>query len=647
MAWSAETNIRGPVGPRGEQGPAGPPGLSSSVFFYRVDLTSTAPNDPGAGKYKYNNAVMEDVTEIYFDNLTQSGFDASALYKLATLGDQFVLQDKDLAIHHQVWAITGPGVQMMDWFMVPVAFVSASGQPFDHNREIAAIIRTVSAITEAPMDGKQYGRQNAGWTEVVGKIYISELPPEAAQPGEFWWEDDTGTLWLRTEDVDSTQWVQVNGGTGVGAPGPQGVAGPVGPQGVAGPVGPQGTVGPPGPQGDPGPQGPVGADGPPDTNSIKHTVQTLTAAQQAQARANIAAAPLDALAYSGMQINGSMEISQERSAGTQYAHPVATGLYPQDGWSFYYNAAPLAFTVFPKNANAPLGIPNSLFLQSTTGKTPLTAGDQIIVEHCIEGQRITRLAWGTPQAQPITIGFFVYALPGTVTVAVFNAAADRCYLTDVVVNTAGGWEYKTITVPGDTAGTWAKDHTRGLTVRFCFGAGTNNHGTAGAWFAGTKSGTPATTNFHATPTYVGVAGLIVLPGIYAPTSVQAPMIMRPLDLELQACRRFWQASYHYGVAPGTPTGDRTGVGFFAHSNAGTFQVSPTIMFSPPMRITPQMLMYNPVTGAVGSARNYDPASDHPVNHANANTNGGYFYLNPGALTGGAGLSFHFTADARF
>jgi len=263
VAWTAETNIRGPVGPQGERGPEGPPGLSSSVFFYRVDLTSTAPNDPGAGKYKYNNAVMEDVTEIYFDNLTQSGFDASALYKLATLGDQFVLQDKDLAIHHQVWAITGPGVQMMDWFMVPVSFVSSEGQPFDHNREIAAIIRTVSAITEAPMDGKQYGRQNATWTEVVGKIYISDIPPPAAQPGEFWWEDDTGILWLRTEDVDSAQWVQMSGGGGVGVQGPQGA------------------------QGEIGPVGPVGPQGPADENSVKHTIQSLTAPQQTQARANI------------------------------------------------------------------------------------------------------------------------------------------------------------------------------------------------------------------------------------------------------------------------------------------------------------------------------------------------------------------------
>src|SRR5262245_22851732 len=43
-------------------------------------------------------------------------------------------------------------------------------------------------------------------------------------------------------------------------------------------------------------------------------VQALTSAQQAQARSNIYAAPFDALAYNGMQINGGMEVSQENGA---------------------------------------------------------------------------------------------------------------------------------------------------------------------------------------------------------------------------------------------------------------------------------------------------------------------------------------------
>ena len=61
-------------------------------------------------------------------------------------------------------------------------------------------------------------------------------------------------------------------------------------------------------------------------------VMTYTEAEKTQARSNIAAAPLDALAYSGMQVNGSMEVSQEFGA---VAQPVtlSTFKYALDGWT--------------------------------------------------------------------------------------------------------------------------------------------------------------------------------------------------------------------------------------------------------------------------------------------------------------------------
>ena len=46
--------------------------------------------------------------------------------------------------------------------------------------------------------------------------------------------------------------------------------------------------------------------------------QGLTAAQQLQGRQNIYAAPFDAMAYSGMQINGGMEVSQENGLASSH-----------------------------------------------------------------------------------------------------------------------------------------------------------------------------------------------------------------------------------------------------------------------------------------------------------------------------------------
>jgi hypothetical protein len=130
------------AGTKGDPGPPGPPGPSSSVFFYRVDANATAPNDPGAGKIRYNTPVQADATAFYVDWLTADGFDAHLYFQLVTVGQRVVLQDKDLAVSHQVWELTGPAINHPDWFEVPVAFVSSSGAggDFSHNQNIAVLL---------------------------------------------------------------------------------------------------------------------------------------------------------------------------------------------------------------------------------------------------------------------------------------------------------------------------------------------------------------------------------------------------------------------------------------------------------------------------------------------------------------------------
>ncbi|RPI39295.1 MAG: hypothetical protein EHM67_10350 [Hyphomicrobiaceae bacterium] len=103
-------------------------------------------------------------------------------------------------------------------------------------------------VTEAPRDGKLYGRRDAGWTEVVVK------------GGGGGGGGSAGS------------------GDGEGIPGPPGPEGPPGPQGETGPAGADGA---PGPQGEPGATGPAGADGamgPPGPQG-EQGIQGLTGAQ--------------------------------------------------------------------------------------------------------------------------------------------------------------------------------------------------------------------------------------------------------------------------------------------------------------------------------------------------------------------------------
>lgn len=278
--------------------------------------------------------------------------------------------------------------------------------------------------------------------------------------------------------------------------------------------------------------------------------QSLTASQLIQARQNIYAAPFDAMSYSGMQINGSCEVSQERGS-TGFTQVSGTTYYAVDGWTVQTTSGgTLVMGCTPQHTVAPVGYQYSICLQAQTGKAVLGASDSIVLMHNIEGYRLARLAWGTASAQPITIGFWVCALqgPGTMAVTIRNGSPyDRTYITNVAINSTA-YEYKTITVPGDTAGTWAKANGLGLQVMFCFGAGSSYQSAPGVWTNGGFA-TSSTTNFMgATSNAVFVTGLVVLPGIEAPSATRSSLIMRPYDQELvTCCRYFYKWSGNYGA----------------------------------------------------------------------------------------------------
>lgn len=121
-------------------------GLSSSVFFYRIDTTTTNPSDPGAGKLRYNNTTQRNSTSLTVDWLTDDGFDAHVLFQLFGPTTRFLMQNKDFALNYQLWELTAPAVNQADFFIVPVTFVSGGGSAsFTHNERVAVIILPPSA----------------------------------------------------------------------------------------------------------------------------------------------------------------------------------------------------------------------------------------------------------------------------------------------------------------------------------------------------------------------------------------------------------------------------------------------------------------------------------------------------------------------
>jgi len=278
-------------------------------------------------------------------------------------------------------------------------------------------------------------------------------------------------------------------------------------------------------------------------------------AQRVQQRQLIYAAPFDALAYNGMQINGSMEVDQ--AAAGNVGSATYTTPYFMDGWvvqaggAVQVLASPLTASPAP-----PPGFQQYARIYTNVGVSgALAAGDLGMLFTKIEGYRVSRLGWGTASAQPITIGFWVYPpIAGNMAVSVENSANDRCYVIDVPV-VATTWQYKTVTIPGCTDGTWLATNGTGMKVHFCFGAGSTFQGQNGTWSPAQKLATSATTNFlFAAGAQSCITGVVILPGIEAPSATRSSLIMRPYDQELVTCQRYYTrteaTARYFAVAAG-------------------------------------------------------------------------------------------------
>ena len=368
-------------------------------------------------------------------------------------------------------------------------------------------------VPEAPTDGKLYGRLSSTWvagvklagdtmtgplilsadpSNVLGaatkqyvdantgaSLLVATTPPAGAKDGSLWWESDTGLLYVRYNDGNTTQWV------------------------IAAPQ--------------------------PDTS--------------------VFALKSDAMAYSGLQINGAMEVSQEK--GGALVTP-ASG-YIVDGWLVYTGG----FVVSAQQvADGPVGFTSSLKVNVTTAIASIGAGDYIQIYHPVEGFRTSRLWFGSAAASPVTIGFWVKAhRPGLYSGNISNADNNRTYVFSFSISAVDTWEYKTITIPGDTTGIWKQGIFTGLALRIVIASGTTFQTSPSVWTAGNMfAATGVINGGAATSDTFQITGVTILPGNEAPSAARSPFIMRPYDQELMLCKRYWEKVTAFQTAGGVAGG---------------------------------------------------------------------------------------------
>lgn len=246
-------------------------------------------------------------------------------------------------------------------------------------------------------------------------------------------------------------------------------------------------------------------------------------------------------------INGAMVIDQ-RNAGASKT-PI-DGEYLLDRWRAGVSAAS-KFSV-QQVSTAPVGFSNSLQCTSLSAYS-VTTNDNFEIFQLIEGFNTFDLSFGTANAKTITLSFWVRSsLTGTFGGSILNSAFNRSYPFSYTISAANTWEYKTITIPGDTSGTWiGATNGAGLILCLGLGAGSGRSGTAGSWSGSTFYNATGATSI------VGTNGATILfAGVQLEAGPQAtPFEQRPLATELILCQRYFEKSFAQNIAPAANLGD--------------------------------------------------------------------------------------------
>lgn len=232
-------------------------------------------------------------------------------------------------------------------------------------------------------------------------------------------------------------------------------------------------------------------------------------------------------------INGDMRIDQ-RNAGANVAIANNTPTYTADRWLVYSNND--GACSMQRVSEAPAGFTNSLKFTTTTADASLSATQRATLQHRIEGFNASDLGWGTASAQPVTISFWVRSsLTGSFGGAVQNESVNRAYPFAYTISAANTWEQKTVTITGETTGTWSSDNTSWGRIVFGLGVGSTYSGTAGAWVAG---------DLNSTTSAVSVIGTLnatwQITGVQLEAgSVATPFERRSYGQELALCQRYF------------------------------------------------------------------------------------------------------------
>jgi hypothetical protein len=289
-----------------------------------------------------------------------------------------------------------------------------------------------------------------------------------------------------------------------------------------------------------------------------------------------------------------MRIDQ-RNAGASVT-PTALVTYLIDRWRADINLAS-KFSV-QQNAGSvtpPAGFVNYAGITSLSSYTP-SASEYFAFLQPIEGLNTSDLAWGTASAQTVTLSFWVRSsLTGTFSGSIANGNFNRAYAFTYSISTVNTWTKISITIPGDTTGTWTTNNGVGIYLIYSLGIGSNwGSSSPNTWSASGVYGATSTVNV------VGTNGAtFYITGVQLEIGTSAtPFERRLYNQELANCQRYFEKSFPIDTAPanGPNTSSFSSSGVTVGMGTNRSSVGTTTEFIVTKRATPTMTIYGNSAG---------------------------------------------------